>query len=161
MAVVEQPTSGSPHFSLRTQPISAIIIHDTASYTAQSALNWFANPTSRVSAHVVIDRDGTIFRVVLDSRVAWHAGISTLHGIAGCNGYSLGVELVDAVDGEDIYPAPQWRAAVEWCAEAVRRYRIPLNRIVGHCHVSPGRKIDPGTDFPWYDFLLAIAIRVL
>lgn len=107
---------------------------------------------------MVIDRDGTIYRVVPDDRVAWHAGKSTLHAQPNVNGFSLGVELVDADDGvNDPYPEAQLNAAAEWCGIACARYRIPLNRIVGHRDIAPGRKVDPGSDFAWSDFLLRVA----
>lgn len=158
IVVTEEPSAGSPHQSPRRVPISAIVIHDTGGKTAASALSWFAYPTSTVSAHVVIDRDGRIYRVVPDAQKAWHAGVSVLHGVANVNNYSLGVELVDN-DDSDPYPDAQLNAAALWCARAAKLYRIPLNRIVGHdaiC-VPYGRKVDPGRDFPWVVFLDAVA----
>lgn len=143
---------------IRPVKISAIILHDTGGYSAQSAISWFQDPASGVSAHVVIDTDGTIWRVVPDNRVAWHAGKSSLHGVDRCNDYSLGVELVDANDATP-YPPSQWSAAVRWCAWKARQYGIPLNRIVSHAAVAlpPGRKVDPGRDFDWLRFLRGVA----
>lgn len=137
----------SPNQGRRVAPIRRIVLHDTASHTAASALNWFARPDSKVSAHVVIDRDGAIYRCVPDSQVAWHA---RLH-----NADTLGVEMVDADNSPaDPYPAVQLEAVALWCAWKCRTYGIPVENIVGHADVSvpPGRKIDPGPDFPWPQF---------
>ena len=153
--MVEEKNPGftAPACSPRIQRISAIVLHDTASHTAQSALSWFKNPASKVSAHVVIDRDGTIWRVVPDDKVAWHAGKSMLAGQTGVNGFSLGVEMVYDNDA-DPYPAAQLGAVVEWCVAKCQAYLIPTTRIVGHQHIAlpPGRKVDPGPDFPWGTF---------
>jgi N-acetylmuramoyl-L-alanine amidase len=152
--------NGSPHSSIRKAPISAIIIHDTAGRTAHSALSWFARAESKVSAHVVIDRDGTIYRVVPDERAAWHAGVSQLHGNGNVNGLSLGVELVDVDnDPEFSYTPAQLHAVTLWCGFKSHEYAIPLNRIVGHDQVClpHGRKVDPGADFPWVSFLQGVA----
>lgn len=143
----------------RKAPISAIIMHDTGGHTVEGTLSWFDNPASQVSAHVVIDTDGAIYRVVADQDTAWHAGKSNLWGVERVNDFSLGVELVDDDDSWP-YPKAQIASAAEWVAWKVRQYRIPLNRIVGHCDVSPGRKVDPGRDFRWYEFLRDVAGRV-
>ena len=147
----------SPHQSPRGgKTITAIVLHDTAGESAESALRWFEDPRSRVSAHLVIDRDGTITQCVPFDRRAWHAGAGVLHGEGDVNGYSIGIELVDRSD--DPYPEAQLARLAEVTAELVRTYRIPLNRIVGHQHIAmpAGRKVDPGRDFPWYDFLLSV-----
>lgn len=138
---------------------TAIIIHDTGAKTASSTLDWFRRVEAGVSSHYLIDRDGTTYRLVPEERQAWHAGLSSLWGREGVNEFSIGIELVDADnDGvRDPYPAAQLAATAELVAEICRRYRIPLHAVVGHQHVAPGRKVDPGPDFDFYNFLLAVA----
>jgi N-acetylmuramoyl-L-alanine amidase len=161
MTAIVEIERWSPNHSARPigTVVDCIVIHDTGSHTAASTLNWFSRPESGVSAHVVIDRDGTVYRCVPDTRKAWHAGKSVLHGRENVNNFSLGVELVD-VDPGPAYTALQLDAAVRWCADKVARFNIPLNRIVGHDAVSPGRKVDPGPDFGWRSFLLRVASAV-
>lgn len=53
--------------------IRGIIIHSTESASALSAVNWFLDPSSKVSAHVVTGEDAC-YRCVPDLVVAWAAG---------------------------------------------------------------------------------------
>jgi N-acetylmuramoyl-L-alanine amidase len=154
----------SPNRRARKAPsITAIVIHDTGSHSAESAISWLCNTASGVSAHYVIDRDGTIYNVVPDAECAWHAGASELFGVSNVNEFSIGIEVVDADDrAADPYPTVQLDAVVALTSDLVRRYQITLNHIVGHADVAVPhrRKIDPGPDFPWYDFLIRVALGV-
>jgi N-acetyl-anhydromuramyl-L-alanine amidase AmpD len=62
--------------------INWIVIHYTASGSGQGVLSWFKNPSARVSAHYVLDRDGTIYQVVKDEDTAWHAGLAARSGLS-------------------------------------------------------------------------------
>lgn len=152
----------SPHRNARPigTTIRAVVLHDTGSHSATSTLAWFEDPGSRVSAHYVIDRDGTTYRCVPEAERAWHAGASVLHGQGNVNDYSLGIEIVDMTD--DPYPPAQVEATVELVSDLCQRYRIPLHAIVGHEHICVplGRKSDPGPDVDWYTFLIAVAARL-
>lgn len=143
-------------------PITCIVIHDTVSRTASSALNWVTNPTSQVSYHAIVDFDGTIYRCVPDEERAWHGGKSELFGEkdpgGSVNSFSLGIALVDHDGLADVdYTPVQIQALIDWVAGAAIKYRVPLNRIVGHEHIAPGRKFDPGPNFDWYAFLAGVA----
>jgi N-acetylmuramoyl-L-alanine amidase len=102
-----------------------------------------------MSAHYVVDRDGTIYRCVDDRDGAWHAGDSVLDGCHDVNARSIGIELVGFA-ATDYRPA-QIDALVELCLSLCLRHRIALERIVGHeaIAVPAGRKADPGPHFPW------------
>jgi N-acetyl-anhydromuramyl-L-alanine amidase AmpD len=54
---------------------SALVLHITAGASASSAIGWFKNPTSKVSSHYVIDRNGDIYAVVREQDQAWVNGI--------------------------------------------------------------------------------------
>jgi AmpD protein len=102
----------------------------------------------RVSAHVLIDRQGRLTQYVSFRQRAWHAGKSSFQGRDACNDYSIGIEL-EGCD-EDNYTGPQYIALVELSRLLLRYYpRITPDRIVGHCHIAPGRKTDPGPRFDW------------
>lgn len=144
------------HHGPKARPFTAILLHDTGGKTAKSALAWFADPTSNVSSHLVIDRTGVVYQPVPFNRVAWHAGVSALHGEENVNQFAYGIELVDDRDTpDDPYPTVQMHALVLATVELCNLDRIPLNRVVGHEHIAipRGRKKDPGGDFPWYEFL--------
>lgn len=102
----------------------------------------------KVSAHVLIARDGALTQYVSFNRRAWHAGRSLYCGRTACNDFSVGIEL----EGTD--DSPYMRAQYESLAAVVRALRTayPSLRgadIVGHSEIAPGRKTDPGTAFDW------------
>ena len=141
----------SPNYNSRSgATIDCIVIHDTESDTAAAALSWFESPDSQVSAHYVIDRDGTIYRCVADELRAWHAGSSEFAGRTNVNDFSLGIELVGFATGP--YTDAQIDVLVELCVDRCLTYpAITVARIVGHSDIAtpPGRKTDPGPHFPW------------
>jgi N-acetyl-anhydromuramoyl-L-alanine amidase len=98
-----------------------------------------------VSAHFLICRDGEVVQFVAGDRRAWHAGRSCWQGRENCNDWSLGVEL----EGCDDLAYSEAQYAALTTLIAALRARYPLTAIVGHQHVSPGRKSDPGAAFAW------------
>jgi AmpD protein len=102
----------------------------------------------RVSAHLLIRRDGALVQYVPFHRRAWHAGESCFCGRRACNDYSIGIEL-EGTD-EDPYTDAQY-ASLEGVLKALLGEYPTLNRrrIVGHCDIAPGRKTDPGPSFDW------------
>lgn len=99
----------------------------------------------RVSAHFLVRRDGQVLQFVSADRRAWHAGRSVWRGREDCNDRSIGVEL-EGLEGETFEPV-QYAALARVLRALVRRY--PLRDVVGHEHVAPGRKHDPGPGFDW------------
>ncbi len=73
-----------------------LIVHYTAGVSIDGAVNWFLDPVSRASAHIVIGMDGKIVQMVPFNKRAWHAGKSTWGNLTGLNSYSIGIELVNA-----------------------------------------------------------------
>ena len=110
-----------------------------------------------VSAHCVIRRDGSIEQYVPFTKRAWHAGISNFEGVAGCNDFSIGIEL----EGTDCsaYTELQYQALVDVTLQIQQQYPlITKQRIVGHSDIAPGRKTDPGSEFNWHSFKLRLEI---
>ncbi|MBI4988557.1 MAG: 1,6-anhydro-N-acetylmuramyl-L-alanine amidase AmpD [Rhodocyclales bacterium] len=99
----------------------------------------------RVSAHFLIRRDGGIVQFVPCRLRAWHAGASSWRGVECCNDFSIGIEL-EGSDASSFDPS-QYPAL----ARLVRilRQRYPIEDIVGHADIAPGRKTDPGSRFDW------------
>lgn len=102
----------------------------------------------RVSAHVLIRRDGEVVQYVPFDRRAWHAGVSCFDGREACNDFSIGIEL-EGCDDEPYEPA-QYRRLAELARLLMAAYPgIKRERIVGHSDIAPGRKTDPGHIFDW------------
>lgn len=103
---------------------------------------------TRVSAHALIDRGGTLTQFVPFKRRAWHAGESSYCGRGACNDFSIGIEL----EGADEIPyEPRQYAALAELVHALRRTYASLRdaELVGHSDIAPGRKTDPGPAFEW------------
>ncbi|MEJ0006573.1 MAG: 1,6-anhydro-N-acetylmuramyl-L-alanine amidase AmpD [Steroidobacteraceae bacterium] len=105
-------------------------------------------PAGRVSAHVVIRRDGTPVQFVPFGARAWHAGWSQYLGREACNDFSIGIEM----EGTDHtgYEDAQYRTLTAVIAALLAAYpTLDASRIVGHSDIAPGRKFDPGAKFDW------------
>ena len=99
----------------------------------------------RVSAHFLVRRDGSLLQFVPTDRRAWHAGASTFAGRPRCNDFSIGVEI-EGTDMQPFEPA-QYHTLVALTLALLARHN--LTAVVGHEHVAPGRKTDPGPFFDW------------
>jgi AmpD protein len=99
----------------------------------------------RVSAHFLIRRDGSIVQFVPCGLRAWHAGASRWRGIERCNDFSVGVEL----EGGDERPFEMRQYLALARLIRILRLAYPIEDIVGHADIAPGRKTDPGPLFDW------------
>jgi N-acetylmuramoyl-L-alanine amidase len=74
-----------------------LVMHFTSGSTGRSSAEWFRNPanTGKSSAHIVVDRDGSVIQCVGFGTVAHHAGRSKLGTIVGLNRHSFGIELAN------------------------------------------------------------------
>ncbi len=99
----------------------------------------------RVSAHFFIRRDGALMQFVSADARAWHAGTSSWRGRERCNDFSIGIEL----EGCDTraFETAQYARLGELLA--VLRAHYPIEEVVGHSDIAPGRKTDPGPFFEW------------
>lgn len=154
----------SPHFGPRPDGIDVnlAVIHsislppgeyggDEIERLFTNRLDWDAHPYFRqirglqVSSHFVIRRGGELLQFVSCDQRAWHAGQSSWRGRANCNDYSIGIEL-EGLEGEH-FEAEQYDALAALLPRLAQRY--PLQAVVGHEHIAPGRKLDPGPGFDW------------
>jgi len=114
-------------------------------------LDWHAHPYFqtiagiKVSSHFFIDRRGCSWQFVSADERAWHAGSSSFGGRDNCNDFSVGVELEGLEGGE--FEVVQYKQLARLCRALRRRY--PITHVVGHEHIAPGRKFDPGAGFNW------------
>ncbi|WP_303856191.1 N-acetylmuramoyl-L-alanine amidase [Salinicola salarius] len=125
----------------------------------------------RVSAHLLIRRDGECVQFVAFDRRAWHAGKSRWLDERlprqgqpfiqrqpliqhqgqlreGLNDFTVGIEL-EGTD-ERPYREAQYRALSGVLGALMQRYpAISSARITSHAHIAPLRKTDPGPAFDW------------
>lgn len=128
-----------------------LVLHYTGMQTAQAAIDRLRDPEARVSAHYVIDEDGSILRLVPEERRAWHAGKGVWQGETDCNAASIGIEIVNPGHefGYRPFPEAQVRSVIDLVADIRSRWSITDARIIGHSDLAPDRKEDPGELFPW------------
>lgn len=149
----------SPNFNDRPEGIAidCVVLHFTDVATMEEALQILTDPKRKVSSHYAIDEDGTIYQLVDDEKRAWHAGSSSWKGQDNVNHFSIGIELQNggyhagyALRGVwPPFPENQINALKELLKMLRAKFSIPLERIIGHEDIAPGRKIDPGPAFPW------------
>ncbi|WP_036766262.1 N-acetylmuramoyl-L-alanine amidase [Parvularcula oceani] len=146
--MIEAP---SPNFDARGTDISMVVLHYTGMKTGQAALDRLRDPDAKVSAHYLIEEDGTLFRLVPEAERAWHAGVAQWQGRSDVNAMSVGIEIVNPGHefGYRDFPAAQIDALIPLLRGILRRHDIPAERVVGHSDVAPDRKDDPGELFPW------------
>jgi AmpD protein len=120
----------------------------TNSLPAEAHPYFAAAGSRRVSAHLLVRRDGEIVQYVDFNARAWHAGASRFEGREACNDFSIGIELegVDTLPYEDA----QYEALAQIVGALCASYPgLAAERIVGHSDIAPGRKTDPGPAFDW------------
>jgi len=153
MRLVERP---SLNFNARRAGIDMLVLHYTGMETGAAALERMCDPEAGVSAHYMVNEDGTIVRLVAEPMRAWHAGVARWQGDEDLNSRSIGIEIVNG--GHDFpdaggvlarYPDVQIGAVISLSRAILARHAIPQTRIVGHSDIAPTRKRDPGEHFPW------------
>lgn len=148
----------SPNFDERApgKAIDMLVLHYTGMESMQAALSRMLDVTAKVSAHYMIDEDGTLYRLVDEDRRAWHAGVSFWAGERDINSVSIGIELVNPghaypgyAGGYRPFPEPQMETLMALARDIMDRHDIPTARVLGHSDVAPERKADPGELFEW------------
>lgn len=112
----------------------------------------------KVSAHLLIRRDGALVQYVPFHKRAWHAGVSTFEGRERCNDFSVGIEL-EGSDYVPYEPAQYERLGKVLSALMAAYPGINPARIAGHCDIAPGRKVDPGPYFEWPQLSAALGVE--
>ncbi len=144
------------------QEISLIVLHNISlppgEYGGSGIIELFTNQLDpqahpyyagihqhKVSAHFLIRRDGQLVQFVSCLKRAWHAGISQWQQRERCNDFSVGIEL----EGSDFEEFTEAQYASLQILLAALQLSYPIQAIVGHSEIAPGRKTDPGPFFDW------------
>jgi N-acetylmuramoyl-L-alanine amidase len=148
LVVKHQP---SPNFNARKRPISALVLHYTGMATGAAAIERLCDSEAGVSAHYVVEEDGSILQLVAEKDRAWHAGMGSWRGETDMNSASIGIEIVNG--GHDFglpaYPDAQITAVIALAQDIASRHPIAPTGIIGHSDLAPDRKQDPGEHFDW------------
>lgn len=154
----------SPNFDARPEQakIELIVIHNISlppnQYGGSGVIQLFTNQLDpnehpyyaeiymrKVSSHFFIRRGGELIQFVSCLQRAWHAGVSNWQERERCNDFSVGIEL----EGSDFdaFENAQYQT-LNALLECLRK-AYPIQDIVGHSDIAPGRKTDPGPYFDW------------
>ena len=145
-------------FGMDKQTPSRIVIHSMAQYIKSDGIHSAVKFLKRegLSAHILIDPEGNVMRCRNDEEGAYHA--------RSYNIGSLGLEFL--VKGPHDYSSFKKRIKEDWTTspqidsgiQIVRRWYDlhDIQRIDRHSDIDPTRKKDPGSGFPWEDFIKEI-----
>lgn len=157
----------SPNFDVRPDypnqnAINLIVVHNISlppsQYGGNGIIELFTNQLNpdehpyyaeiymcKVSSHFLIRRDGALIQFVSCLQRAWHAGASNWQGRERCNDFSIGIEL----EGSDFdaFESAQY-ITLNHLIQSIQKV-YPIQDIVGHSDIAPGRKTDPGPFFDW------------
>ena len=137
-----------------SKDIRFLIIHYTGMQSARVSMDRLKNPNSKVSCHYFINRNGNIYKMVDDNKIAWHAGKSKWKNIRNLNKSSIGIEIQNKghfIDYQN-FPKKQISSLIVLIKSLLKKYKIKKCNVLGHSDIAPLRKKDPGEKFPW-DFL--------
>ena len=165
LLTMEPPlTDTSPNFTQsRKKGVIAIVLHISEG-TMNSAVSWFLDPSSAVSAHYIVGKDGSIRHLVKESSVAWHAGVvnkptwTLLQPLTNPNDITIGIEHEGMPS--DVWPDAQKNASALLVKQIAQRWGVPLtrNHIIGHREIdSVTRNFCPSLDGKIVDEILALA----
>lgn len=144
--MIETP---SPNHGARRGVVAPdmVVLHFTAMSSVEAAAERLRDPATEVSCHWLVAEDGRVFRLVDESRRAWHAGLARWGGAVDVNSRSIGIELAN--DGAQPFPEPQMAALEDLLDQIALRWAISPERVIGHEDCAPARKCDPGVRFDW------------
>ncbi len=136
----------------RRHPATILVLHHTAgSLPSSLEILQGKDPKHRVGVHYVVTDEPKprVIRMVPEEMAAFHAGKSSWGKLDGLNHHSIGIEVIN-YDG-NVYPYSDAQADIIFalCAEIIRRHDIKPWNVVAHSDIAVGRKIDPGSKFPW------------
>jgi N-acetylmuramoyl-L-alanine amidase len=136
---------GTTNFDLRKP--NFVVIHHTAQNSCEQTLKTFTLERTKVSAHYVICKDGTVHHMLNDYMRAWHGGIGSWGNNTDLNSSSIGIEIDN--NGFEPFEQAQINSLLRLLAQLKNKYQIPTDHFIGHSDIAPRRKVDPNINFPW------------
>jgi N-acetylmuramoyl-L-alanine amidase len=135
-----------------------LILHHTAGSLASSYdILQGRNAHHQVGVHYLVtdEPQPRVIRMVPEDREAFHAGHSGWRNLESLNQYSIGIEIVNLDGNIHPYPAAQRELVLKLCEDILKRNPgIRPTEVLAHSDIAVGRKVDPGSFFPWGSFAL-------
>lgn len=132
--VVNHPT---PNLRHGRNEVLGVVLHQTCSRDAETAVRTLTSTKNRKSAHVVIDYDGTRYVLAPPTAITMHAGRSLYKGRTDLNRCTIGIEF--QANGVEWLLRPltekQIASAIEYLKPIIKEYNIPLDHITTHAIV--------------------------
>ncbi|WP_242285078.1 N-acetylmuramoyl-L-alanine amidase [Bacillus cereus group sp. BfR-BA-01394] len=177
---IQRWTLPEKNSKVRTEPITHVLIHFMSNavakpkdpYNVRDAYNSFLD--NGLSAHYLIDRNGLVYQLVNENRVAYHAGKGSISNYPEytnkLNEYSIGIELLgigtwkemeimmsrdtyELISPDNIgYTDVQYKSLKLLLEDIYKRNPNIQNdreHILGHDEYAKDRKTDPGSLFDW------------
>ena len=136
---------GTTNFDLRKP--NFVVIHHTAQNSCEQTLKTFTLERTKVSAHYVICKDGTVHHMLNDYMRAWHGGIGSWGNNIDLNSSSIGIEIDN--NGFEPFETAQIQSLLQLLGQLKSKYQVPTDHFIGHSDIAPRRKVDPNIYFPW------------
>ena len=171
-SLVSSPRGNRPVEYIMLHFSSDCSAHPESPYNIDRVIGTLSN--AKASANYIIDRDGTVYRLVKEDRAAWHAGRGALpwppYYTNSLNQHSIGIEMLgistwkdmkmfvskatyDKIPKEDIgFTDAQYKAVSLLIADIRSRWpqvKMDRHHIVAHSTYAPTRRTDPGEVFDW------------
>ncbi len=146
MRIIDHP---SPNCNERRDGLQPqfVVLHYTAMDSCRAARDRLCDPSVEVSAHYLIDTDGTCLRLVDEGKRAWHAGQGHWRGLGDMNSRSIGIELDNP--GDRPFAEAQMCTLEALLPGILTRWSLGPEAVIGHSDMAPARKQDPGARFDW------------
>ncbi|WP_375333944.1 N-acetylmuramoyl-L-alanine amidase [Candidatus Tisiphia endosymbiont of Xenochironomus xenolabis] len=144
--------------------VSMVIVHHTGISTLKDTKE-LLNKIG-LSAHFIVDKDGSITLTVPLEKRAYHAGISyakikmgeRFEELTALNNYSIGIEIVNT--GRELFSQQQMESVKELLLYLMKRFKIRKDMIFSHSEIGTIlyskafdsyvlRKVDPHRLFDW------------
>jgi N-acetylmuramoyl-L-alanine amidase len=178
LAKLETPAPGNYDLRNKIKEHKYLVMHITGGTNFQGVVNYFKNPSSGVSAHLVIGRDGRVVQCLPFDAIAFHCGFSYWEGDENLNQYSIGIEVDNAgylsggpgnwtfkgfpIPDNHVLEATHWKQsrARGWetfpDVQLETTFKIAeaicrhygIKEIIGHDDVNLLNRLDPGPIFP-------------
>lgn len=157
------PAPASNYTQGRSATVQLLVIH-TCVGAYHGCLSWQRTPyptnPNRTSTHYMINESGSEIAQLVDEIDTAHHTNKSWMGLR-TDPRSIGIEHGGfPYSGTNRWSDGQMAASVKLACYIVKRYKIPLDRnhIIGRYQPDPvNRANDPGTNFPWSDYLSRIS----